>query len=262
MAAPISLVIPAYNRERFVGAAVRSVLAQTRRDFELIVWDDGSTDGTVAAAREAAGGDPRVRVVAGEHRGVSATLNAAIRSSGGAYVGWVDSDDGLAPEALAETAPVLDADPGIGMVYTKYFSTDANGRVRGVGKRCAIPYSRERLLVDFMTFHFRLIRRRVFDQVGGLDETAISAEDYDLCLRLSEVTEIRHVDKPLYFYRVHDDSESQAGRVRQILASRDAINRALQRRGMAETHELRVQIIGQFRLHRKPPGNDAETGAP
>ena len=247
----ISLVIPSYNRERFVAAAVQSVLAQSRTDFELIVWDDGSTDGTVAAARAAAGEDPRVRVVAAEHRGIAPSLNAAIRQTSGQYVGWVDSDDALAPAALAETAAVLNASPTVGMVYTSYVVMNDAGQMRGPGTRCRIPYSPQRLLVDFMTFHFRLIRRSVFDQVGGVDETMPAAEDYDLCLRLSEVTEIRHVDKPLYAYRVHDDSESQAGRVRQILGAQEAINRALRRRRMDATHELRLQIAGKFTLREK-----------
>ena len=251
MTAPISLVIPAYNRERFVGAAVKSVLAQARSDFELIVWDDGSTDGTVAAARAAAGDDPRVRLVASEHRGIARSLNAAIRMTSGQYIGWVDSDDVIAPAALAETAAVLEANPAVGMVYTSYVVMNYAGEVRGPGKRCRIPYSPQRLLVDFMTFHFRLIRRSVFDQVGGVDETMASAEDYDLCLRLSEVTEIRHLDKPLYGYRVHDDAESQSGRVEQILAAQEAIKRALRRRGMDATHELRVQIVGKFSLREK-----------
>ena len=251
MTAPISLVIPAHNRERFVGAAVKSVLAQTRSDFELIVWDDGSTDGTVAAARAAAGDDPRVRVIASDHHGIAPSLNAAIRQMSGRYIGWVDSDDVLAPAALAETAAVLDANPALGLVYTSYVVMNEAGDVRGPGKRCRIPYSPQRLLVDFMTFHFRLMRRSVFEQVGGVDETMPSAEDYDLCLRLSEVTEIRQLDKPLYGYRVHDDSESQNGRVEQIFAAREAINRALKRRGMDATHELRVQIVGKFSLREK-----------
>jgi len=137
------------------------------------------------------------------------------------------------------------------MVYTSYVAMNEAGEVRGLGKRCQIPYSPQRLLVDFMTFHFRLMRRSVFDQVGGVDETIPSAEDYDLCLRLSEVTEIRHVNKPLYLYRVHQDSESQTGRVKQIFASRDAINRALVRRGMADTHELQMRISSQFLIRKK-----------
>src|SRR5205814_6059577 len=100
----ISIIIPAYNRAAFVAAAVGSVLNQTFADFELIVWDDGSSDDTVAIAKKAAGGDRRVRVVAADHAGVSKSINAAARASTGKYFGWVDSDDALATTALAQTS--------------------------------------------------------------------------------------------------------------------------------------------------------------
>src|SRR5438105_308555 len=98
----ISIIIPAYNRADHVGAAVQSVLQQTRTDFEAIVWDDGSTDGTIEAARKAAGDDSRVRVIAGEHAGVSVSINAAAKISSGRYLGILDSDDQLEPTALQE----------------------------------------------------------------------------------------------------------------------------------------------------------------
>src|SRR4051794_12513241 len=103
----ISLIIPAYNRADLVGLAIESVLGQTRRDFELIVWDDGSTDGTLDAARKAAGEDPRVRIIAGEHAGASASINSAAKIARGQYLGTLDSDDLLAPTALEETAAIL-----------------------------------------------------------------------------------------------------------------------------------------------------------
>jgi glycosyltransferase involved in cell wall biosynthesis len=248
----------AYNRERYVAAAVRSALAQTRGDFELIVRDDGSTDGTLAAIRAAVGDDPRVRIMAGENLGVVGSLNLAAAEARGRYFGWVDSDDSLAPTALEETARVLDGEPSVGMVYTSYVVIDEAGKMVGAGKRCKIPYTPQRLLVEFMTFHFRLMRKDFFDRVGRLDPTMIHAEDYDLCLKLSEVTEFRHVDKPLYAYRVHADSISQERRVQQILASRDAINAALRRRRMDATHELQVQIVGRFQIRKKASsGNQA-----
>src|SRR5204863_6989473 len=120
----ISLIIPLYNREAFVAAAIGSVLQQTERDFELLVYDDGSTDGSVDAARRAAGDDARVRIVTGEHRGNIPTLKAAASMVSGDYLGWVDSDDALVPTALAETRAVLDANPGVGMVYTDYLTMD------------------------------------------------------------------------------------------------------------------------------------------
>src|SRR3712207_1214704 len=91
----ISILICTYNRADFVSAAIGSVLKQTRGDFELLVWDDGSTDDTVAVARRAAGDDPRARVVQGEHAGFTRSIAAASRHLSAPYFGWVDSDDAL-----------------------------------------------------------------------------------------------------------------------------------------------------------------------
>jgi len=112
-------------------------------------------------------------------------------------------DDLLILTALEETAAVLDKDDKAGIIYTKCHVIYEHCAVKGLSKRCQIPYSRDRLLLDFMTFHFRLIRRSVYDEVGGVDTSFMAAQDYDLCLKLSEVTEIKHLDKPLYLYRNH-----------------------------------------------------------
>jgi len=247
----ISILIPAYNRGKFIAAAIGSVLRQSRHDFELIVWDDGSSDDTVAVAKQAAGDDPRVRVIAGDHAGVCPSINHAARLCRGKYFGWVDSDDALAPTALEETAAVLDAHHDVGMVYTDYLTMDESGRVKGPGTRTKIPYSKDRLLIDFMTFHFRLMRRELFDAVGGVDDAIAAAEDYDLCLKLSEITQIQHLARPLYYYRVHADTVSSAQRLKQIMASKEAIARALVRRGMDKDFEIDVEIVGRFRLRRK-----------
>ena len=248
----ISIVIPAYNREQFVGAAIRSVLLQSRRDFELVVWDDGSSDRTIDVAKEAAAGDPRVRVIAGEHAGVVASINAAAKlACNGKYFGWVDSDDGVAPTALAETAAVLDAKADVGMVYSDYIVMEVAGKLKGPGTRTKIPYSKDRLLIDFMTFHFRLMRREIFDSIGMLDPRAEGSEDYDLCLRLSEVTTIEHLPRPLYYYRVHDNAISSSQRLRQINTSKEAVERAIVRRGLDKEIELEVEIVSKFRLKKK-----------
>ena len=249
----VSLLIPAHNRERFVAAAIGSVLNQTFRDFELLVWDDGSTDSTADVAGRAAASDPRVKVVRSPHAGVCLSINSAANLLTGQYFGWVDSDDALAPTALAETVAFLDADANkvVGLVYTDYLTMDEAGHVGGPGSRTKIPYSRDRLLIDFMTFHFRLMRRELFDRAGGMDESMAGAEDYDLCLRLSELTEIRHLARPLYFYRVHRDAFSAQKRLDQIMQSKAAIARALVRRGMDRDFEIDVELVGRFKLRRK-----------
>jgi glycosyltransferase involved in cell wall biosynthesis len=249
----VSLLMAAYNRADYIAQAIDSVLKQTFADWELLVWDDGSNDDTLAVAQSAAHNDPRIKITAGEHAGQHTALNHLAKQATGEFIGWLDSDDMLAPTALAETVAAIEAHPEAGMVYTSYVAIDSLGRSRGIGRRCQIPYSKDRLLIDFMTFHFRLIRKALWDQLDGLHPDAETAEDYDLCLRISEVAPIHHLNRPLYFYRVHDDSVSTQRRVDQIRASERAIQRALVRRGMDKDYELKVEIVGRFQLRRKSP---------
>jgi filamentous hemagglutinin family protein len=254
MSPSISILITAYNREQYLSAAIESVLTQTYKDFELLIWDDGSTDRSLEISQSYARQDDRVRVISTEHQGIARTRKAAIAQMVGKYIGWVDSDDILAPTALAETVAVLEAHPKTGLVYTDYLDTDPTGQISGYGSRCRIPYSPQRLLVDFMTFHFRLIRRDVFERIGGIDESSQYAYDYDLCLRLSEATQVRRLKKPLYFYRNHPENRSLAYKQQQILWSQIAIANALQRRGLANRCEIEVKLPeGRFILRRKEP---------
>lgn len=238
-----------YNRERYLAAAIESVLAQTSKDFELLVWDDGSGDRSLEIAQNYAHQDPRVKVVAAAHQGYVRSLADAHSFISGEYVGWIDSDDKLRQGALEATAAILDASPDVGMVYTDHMIIDERDHLKGVGRRCYIPYSKERLMIDFVTFHFRLFRRNIYDAVGGIYRSLQCAPDYDLCLRFSEVTQIYHLKQPLYYYRVHGDSISRQNRKNQILASKLAVERALHRRGLSERFQLIVDIEASiFRL--------------
>jgi glycosyltransferase involved in cell wall biosynthesis len=236
----ISLLIVNYNGARYLGEALHSALTQTYTDFELLVWDDGSTDQSVDIAQAYARQDRRVRVIAAGHRGVAAARQAAIAHTTGAYLGWLDSDDLLASTALEETVQVLDALPETGLVYTDYLEIDAAGNIQGYGDRCQIPYAKEMLLLCFITFHFRLLRRAVFEQVGGINTAYPYAYDYDLCLRLSEVTTVRRLRKPLYYYRRHDDAISSQKQHEQKRDSCQAILAALQRRGLVERYAQKL----------------------
>ena len=247
----ISLVITVFNRERYLAKAIESVISQTWPEWELIVWDDGSSDHSVEIAKSYAETQPRIKVYANQHLGRGPALAAATKEASGEFMGFIDSDDYLHPTALAQTAVVLENFPQVGMVYTNYINVDEAGNELGEGKRCQIPYSKDRLLLDFMTFHFRLMRTSVFWHVGGIEEKYNAAQDYDLCLKLSEVTEIRHVSKPLYYYRVHDNSISKSKQFEQVYYSSKAITTALQRRGLSEQISLRVELRPRFSLHRK-----------
>ena len=262
----ISLVITVYNRERYLAAAIESILASSYQDFELLIWDDGSTDKSVEIARKYASADKRVYVVAAPHLGRGQALSDAhreadlfeIASTQGKYLGWVDSDDLLAPTALSESAIALDTQPDVGMVYTDYTVINEWGKELGLGNRCQIPYSPARLLIDFMTFHFRLMRREIYNFVGGVNPEFSTIEDYELCLRLSEVTEIEHIKKSLYMYRVHRDSICYNLLPSQISLTEKAINQALQRRGLADRFELEVQLRPKFVLRKKESSENCD----
>jgi len=180
----ISLITTTYNRAAYLPFTLDSILAQTYPHFELLLWDDGSSDHTLTIAHQYAQRDSRIRVIAAEHQGFPRAIKGAIAATTAPYFGWVDSDDLLAPTALAATVAILDAQPHTGLVYTNHLLIDADGHDLGLGRQCRLPYDKDRLLVDFMVMHFRLLRRTVYEQVGGIDPTIEYAEDYDLCLKL------------------------------------------------------------------------------
>ncbi|NJL79992.1 MAG: glycosyltransferase [Richelia sp. SM2_1_7] len=247
----ISIVITVYNRSHYLGTAIESVLNQTHCDFELVIWDDASTDNSLDIAYQYASCDRRIRVIAAkQNTGFPTAIKAAVAATMGDYIGWVDSDDMLAPTAIEETSLILNNHPQVGLVYTDYELMDSEGNLHGLGPRCQIPYSKEGLLVDLMTFHFRLIRRSVYDAVGGVDDSFASGEDYDLCLKLSEVTEVYHIAKPLYYYRRHDSNVTNDN-LKNIYWAQKAINDALKRRGLSSDYELDTHLTAFFSIKPK-----------
>jgi glycosyltransferase involved in cell wall biosynthesis len=254
----ISLIMTVRDGERYLAHALESVRAQTFEDWELVLWDDGSTDGTSAIIRAFAAREPRIRAFTGEPLGRRRALVEAHARARGDLLGWLDADDALAPEALARTHATL-ASSGADLVYTDHVIVGPDGAPRGLGRRSNIPYTPRGLLTDFMTFHFRLFTREVFERAGGIAADREIAIDYDLCLRISEVGRIRHLAEPLYFYREHRQQMSSAKRGAQIAASAAAIRAALVRRGRS-AHALDVDLErGRFRL---VPGAPPRTSSP
>jgi glycosyltransferase involved in cell wall biosynthesis len=237
----VSLIITTRNRPKYLAEAIDSVLAQTHQNWELIVWDDDSTD------RVHVPNDRRIKLVCAPHSGRQMALKSAIEMTSADYLGWVDDDDMLHPDALAKTLSILIDNPQVGMVYTDHLTIDGMGNIGGLGFRCKIPYSPDRLLIDFMTHHFRLFRREIYDRVGGIDRRFIRVEDYDFCLRVSEITQIYHLADPLYYYRCHREMRSRHRREEQRMYSKLAINNALSRREMADKYRL-VVVNDRYRL--------------
>lgn len=248
----ISIAVPIYNTARFLPAALDSLLAQDDPNWEGLLWDDGSSDGSAEIAVAYAARDARFRVLGdGRNRGNPAALASALALARGDLIGVLDSDDVLEPDALSSMRAFLQAQPQLGMAYSQYVEIDEAGNVRGLGTRFNTPYSAHALLVQFMTHHFRLIRRAAYLAVGGVDASIVESADYDLCLRLSEVCAVGHLPKVLYRYRIRRDSVSGSQRLRQVQTSFAAAQRALQRRGMAQDYLLSLGIRARHVLRPK-----------
>ena len=244
----VSIVIPVYNREKYLGIAVDSVLRQTYQDWELIISDDGSIDGTLDIARQFALEDDRIRVLTAEHKGAVHALIAGFDAARGEFVCQVDSDDALEPPAVELTVKALDEDKECGMVYTNYIDIDKNGQKLQPGRRCAIPYSKERILTNFMTFHFRLIRHSVYILSGGFNPRFNLIEDYELCLRLSEITQIKKIEKFLYQYRVHPESQTRTKGLKMIYLCKKAMQKALERQNLDKVYKARIEFNPSYWL--------------
>jgi glycosyltransferase involved in cell wall biosynthesis len=235
----VSIVIPCYNRKLYLGLAIQSVLNQTFTDFELIIVDDGSTDNSLQIAQQFAASDTRIKVLTSkQNQGEAQALKKGFDTAQGNFVGQVDSDDLLEPEALELTVQALEGDPGLGIVYTNYIDIDEDGNKVRVGMRCSIPYSAERLLTKMMVFHFTLIRRSVYQSVGGFNPKFDPVQDYDLLLRLSEVTRISRIPEFLYLHRIHPGMVTRKKSLKILVLSYKTIEQALARRGMKDTHQI------------------------
>ena len=217
-----SIVTPAFNAERTIGPAIRSALAQTREDFELLVVDDGSTDRTAEIIRSFSG-DPRIVVIASENRGPAGARNLALAQARGRYVSLLDSDDLYLPMYLAEVEEALRQNPDAGFAFPDaWVLDDRSGRVR---RTCtladyppplAAPAAWLRQLMTYNVVHcMAMIPSDVLGRVGPFDERLRAAMDYELWLRIAAhgYRAVR-VDRPLGIYRVTPQSiTSQRGLV-------------------------------------------------
>jgi glycosyltransferase involved in cell wall biosynthesis len=208
----VSVIMPAYNVEDYVAEAIRSVLAQTFGDFELIVVDDGSTDRTAAVVVAAAAGDARVRLVRQQNRGLAGARNTALRQGRGELFALLDSDDLWEPEFLAEQVAILRDRPDVDVVT-------GNGWMLGGAEHgeLARPCPDARPEPDLASilgderavFIMSVFRRAVYEIVGCFDEGLRTNEDYDFWLRAA-ICGCRFVrnDRPLGHYRIRTDSLS------------------------------------------------------
>lgn len=230
----VSVLMPVYNAERYVGEAVRSILEQTFSDFEFIVIDDGSTDRSGEQLAELAAGDSRMRLVRRPNTGYLRALNEGLAYCSGEFVARMDADDVSLPERFERQIDYLRAHPDCLAVGCGMLRIDADG-----DPICAepMPTAHEEIVARLLKglgalpHPGAMIRREAIVAAGGYREAYYGAEDHDLWLRLADRGQLANLPEPLVKCRIHPENFTfvNEDRTRQVLAA--SVADAYRRRG-------------------------------
>lgn len=232
----ISVLMPVYNAAAFVEEAVRSILAQTVRDFECICIDDGSTDDSLTHLHALAVRDDRLRIVAQPNGGICAALNAGLAQASGRFIARMDSDDWCDPQRFARQLAHLEADPSCVAVGTWVHRTDPYGSRTGSVEPMTRHEDIDAALLrgdgSAMVHATLMIRREPLIAIGGWRSQHDWVEDLDLFLRLAEVGRLANVGEHLYSYRRHADSICAQHYEQMCQRIEGVLQEAYTRRGM------------------------------
>ncbi len=229
----VSIYIPAYNAKKTIDRAIQSALEQTYRDFDIVVCNDGSTDGTGEHLDMMYSDHPKIQIIHQANGGIGSASNACIRAARGLYILQLDSDDELLPDAIETLLPEIRKDPQIGCVYGRHYKW--NQQEDTLEEAWYYPtFTRERMLHGMIVHHPRLFRKRDWSRVGGFSETLLNAVDYDFFQKLSEVGEIEFHDQLLYKYALHEQSTSISKSKVQTENTFLTMKNALERMGLME----------------------------
>lgn len=207
----ISIVIPIYNQERFIGATLESILNQTYQDFEVILIDDGSTDTTPMICKAYCERDSRFSYYRQDNQGPSAARHNGIQRSSGTHLCLFDGDDLMAPERLQKQIEVFQKDPTIDILYTALKLINEKGEE--IGEIRGQDYPPQDFLV-YMLFRnmipalsTTMVKRECLI-AHNFDFSLRNAEDYEFMLRLAQHYRFQYLDIPLTFYRRHQKNLS------------------------------------------------------
>lgn len=231
----ISVCMPVYNAKRYVAEAIESIVSQTFRDFEFLIIDDGSTDGSLAILKRYAEQDSRIRLWSGPNAGYVPRLNEMLALSRGPLIARMDADDVSLPERFAQQVEFLRSHPEVDVVGGSQECIDSRGYPLAVWhppashdeiQECALTGS------GTISHPTVMMRRKAVLAVGGYREEMMPAEDYDLWLRMGECGQLANLPDIVLRYRMHDASVSATLQRRQLGQMQAAVNDACERRGL------------------------------
>ena len=231
MPATISVIMPVYNGERYLAEAIASILGQTYADFEFIIVDDGSKDGSARIIREYAERDPRIQFIRLErNQGRACARNSGIAVAKGKYIAMMDCDDVCLPDRLRKQVNYLEAHPEIDVVGITIWFADQD-----LKPLAPLPMPLEHPLIAWEQFFGAniaypvLLRHEPLIAVGGYEERRNFCDDKELWSRLLPISRFANLSDVLMLYRQHPQSSSMKHRKRQQAASAEILKRTLER---------------------------------
>lgn len=239
----VSVIIPAYNSLPHIFETLDSVLKQTMGDLEIIVVDDGSTDGT---ADTVSGYDPRIRVLRQENQGIAAARNAGLAAARGRYLAFFDHDDIWHPGKLQAQLAIFAAHPEFGVVISDFIrwpggelppEFDAPLHPEALNPRLT-GFVYHEFVLDNQLFGTVLFRREIVEQVGAFDPTLPPSDDWDYMIRASRITQFAMMRDKTTLYRTHEGQTSK--RVSPVNTRVLFRERTLSRFGMQSPDGTRV----------------------
>lgn len=200
----VSVVIPAYNAERYIADALASIQEQTLRDIEVLVVDDGSADDTLRQVGRFAN-SLDLTILRQANGGPAAARNAGIRKARGRYCAFLDADDIMLPQRLAIQAALLDAESDLGLVHTDLMTFDERGIIhrtrRAFSEPCGGMVIEQLLLDNFITTSTVMAPKEKLVEAGLFGEARRLSEDFELWLRMAARWKVGFIDHPLVQYR-------------------------------------------------------------
>ena len=254
----VSIIMPVYDPDpAWLRDAIESVRAQLYDNWELCIADDGSTRaGVRELLNESIQADERIRLMHMEkNQGISAASNAALALATGEFVGLLDHDDELKPDALFEVVKLLNVRRDLDFVYSDEDKKEPDGRL--VEPFFKPDWSPDLLMSVNYVAHFSVFRKEIVDRLDGFRPTYDGSQDYDLVLRVTEITDmVAHIPRPLYTWRKVPGSAASAPDAKRFAyrAGKEALECALARRGL-EGDVLDGQTKGRYRVKYKIVGN-------
>jgi len=248
----VTVIIPVYNKQRFIAATIESALHQSYSAFQIIVVDDGSTDDSRAIIERYRDKVTILEHPTHENCGQSAAINLGLKSTTGEYVSILDADDLWDPRKLERQVEFLETHPEFGFVYANGYVIDQGGAIQ---YPLFCPNHTEPSRPEEMLLHCPLgcpsgylVRGSLFEAVGYYDEALRSAQDHDMLIRLTEIARVGYIDEMLWFKREHPNSLSATHAKRGWLLGFVILKKACQRYPYSPCVRRRRLAVLHYRL--------------